>query len=115
MVMAYRYPVMKKKILFVLVLCGAAVAATIGLKDGVYKGQANGYKGPLHVEVTVKGGRIAKVEVAKSRDKFLRRVEKEMPRRIVEANSADVDVISGATITSRAIKRAVSAALKKAP
>jgi uncharacterized protein with FMN-binding domain len=37
-----------------------------------------------------------------------------MPGRIVEANSADVDGVTGATITSDAIKAAVNAALQAA-
>lgn len=104
---------MKTWILFVLMLCGAAVASTM-LKDGVYAGQSNGYKGPVHVEVTVKDGLISKVNVTKCRDSRARRVVKEMPRRIVEANRADVDGVSGATISSRAIQRAVRQALEGA-
>ena len=37
-----------------------------------------------------------------------------MPGRIVEANSADVDGVTGATVTSDAIKAAVNAALQAA-
>jgi uncharacterized protein with FMN-binding domain len=105
---------MKKWILSGLMLCGAAVAAATVLKDGVYAGQSNGYAGPVRVAVTVKDGRISAVEVTSCRDKFARRVVKEMPRRIVKAGSAEVDVVSGATISSRAVKRAVDQALEQA-
>lgn len=83
------------------------------LKDGIHTGQSNGYKGPVRVEVTVEQGRISKVKVTSCRDKFARKVVKEMPRRIVEAGRAEVDVISGATISSRAIQRAVRNALEE--
>lgn len=109
----YRQQTMKKRIFSLLLLCGAAVAAAVGLEDGVYTGQSNGYKGPVRVAVTVQDGRIAKVEVTHCRDKFARKVMKEMPRRIVEADSPDVDAVSGATITSRAVKRAASQALEQ--
>jgi uncharacterized protein with FMN-binding domain len=91
-----------------------ATAATLALKDGTYAGQSGGYKGPVRVAVTVKGGQIFKVEVTACQDTFARKVTKEIPRRIVSANSIEVDVVSGATISSRAIKRAVGDALKKA-
>ena len=94
-------------------LCGAVVAATVALKDGVYNGQSGGYKGPVRVAVMVKGGRISTIEVTACRDSLARKVVKEIPRRIVRANSVEVDVVSGATISSRAIKRAVKVALEK--
>ena len=34
-----------------------------GLKDGVYFGQAQGFAGNVGVDVTISGGRIAKIEV----------------------------------------------------
>ena len=105
---------MKKAIGTVFVCLALAVSAAVVLKDGVYKGRANGYKGPVHVEVTVKEGKISAVKVMKCQDRFARRVVKEIPRRIVEADSTEVDVISGATVTSRAVQKAVRNALEGA-
>ena len=38
----------------------------------------------------------------------------QLPAKIVEANSTEVDAIAGATITSKAIKEAVNSALESA-
>jgi uncharacterized protein with FMN-binding domain len=104
---------MKKAIGAVLIgLAAAGFAAE--LKDGIYAGKAGGYNGPVRVAVTVKDGRIDEVEVTSNRETRGRRAATEIPRRIVQANSTDVDAISGATIFSDAIKAAVKDALKEA-
>ena len=105
---------MKNWIFSLLMLCSVAVAATVALNDGTYAGKSGGYKGPVRVAVVVKGGRISTIEVTACRDSLARKVVKEIPRRMVRANSVEVDVVSGATISSRAIKRAVKVALEKA-
>lgn len=99
---------------FFLCLTLAVPVVAAVLKDGVYTGQSNGYKGPVRVQVTVKDGKISAVDVTHCRDSRARKVMKEIPRRIVSTNSVDVDVISGATITSQAIKSAVRKALEEA-
>lgn len=104
---------MKKWIFSLVMVCGAAVAVS-ELKDGVYPGKAGGYMGPVRVAVTVKAGRIDEVEVTACRDGRARKAVREIPRRIVRANSAEVDAVSGATITSGAIKGAVRQALEEA-
>jgi len=91
-----------------------AAAETVVLKDGVYTGQAKGYKGPVRVAVTVKEGRIAGVKVIECSDGRAKKVVKEIPRRIVSTNCVDVDIVSGATLTSRAVKEAVRQALGRA-
>ncbi len=104
---------MKKQVGWVLASL-VLVAGAAEYKDGVYAGKAGGYSGPVRVAVTVKDGRIADVEVTSSQDRRGRKALKEMPRRMVVANSADVDAISGATVLSDAIKTAVKSALKEA-
>ena len=86
----------------------AAVAA-----DGVFKGTGAGMMGPIEVEVTVEGDAITKVEVlshsetAGISDPALTGVVDA----IVKANSAEVDIVAGATMTSNGIKEAVANAL----
>ena len=103
---------MKKTGLITVCLALTAVAATY--KDGIYGGKAGGYAGPVRVAVTVKEGRIKTIEVTACQDSRARKVMMEIPRRIVQANSPDVDAVSGATISSGAIKCAVRDALKEA-
>ena len=80
--------------------------------------QANvdGRNGPMVVEVIVKDGVITKVDVLEQHEtQGVGSVAVDwMPGRIMEANSADVDGVTGATITSDAIKSAVRRALELA-
>ena len=65
------------------------------------------------MEVTIVNGRIAAVKVLEHQETLGISDEavKVMPQRIAEANSPDVDLVSGATVTSKAIAVAVQKAL----
>ena len=73
----------------------------------------NGKNGPIVVDVVVKDGVITQVVVRlHSETPGVGSVAVDwLPGRIVEANSIDIDGITGATVTSDAIKAAVQAAL----
>ncbi|WP_297609160.1 FAD-binding protein [uncultured Sutterella sp.] len=94
----------------------AAAAVSAAPADGAYRGESMGRNGPVTVEVTLKAGSIAKVDVVSHKesvgisDPAIERI----PAAIVENQTAKVDVISGATLTSNAIINAVVAALKNA-
>lgn len=95
-----------------LVGCGEKAPA---YKDGTYPGEAQGMK-PLKVSVEVKDGKIAKVEVVEHEETegIADPALDQVPAAIVEKNSTEVDSVSGATITSDAIKEAVNKALESA-
>lgn len=84
--------------------------------DGTWKGEAQGFGGLIQVEVTVDGGSITDISIV-SADKedgvYLSMAEDIIPT-IIDAQSADVDTISGATFSSTGIKNAVSQALEEA-
>lgn len=86
------------------------------LKDGTYTGSATGYRAGLTVAVTVKGGKIASVDVVSSAEtpRWFNRVLASLPALIVKAQSTDVDAVSGATSSSHGLCSAVEAALKSA-
>lgn len=89
----------------------------VALAEGEYLGVSHsGMGGDLYVKVTMDGDTIAKVEVVdhKETDGISDPAISQIPDTIVAANSAEVDSISGATITSNAIKEAVSDALNQA-
>ena len=92
----------------------AAEEAPIG--SAVLESTVDGKNGPIVVDVVVEDGVITKVEVRQhSEIQGVGSVAVDwMPGRIVEANSVDVDGVTGATITSDAIKTAVAEALGKA-
>jgi uncharacterized protein with FMN-binding domain len=85
--------------------------------DGTYRGTAKGYREGLVVEVTIKDGKIISVEVIEHNEvnkKFWGYPVEVIPNAIVESQSTDVDIISGATYTSKGIMKATENALKKA-
>ena len=85
-------------------------------KDGTYTGEADGFGGTVAVEVTVKDGKIEAVEVTsaeKEDSAYLAMAEDIIPK-IIEAQSAEVDTISGATFSSTGIKNAAEQALEQA-
>ena len=85
-------------------------------KDGTYTGEADGFGGTVAVEVTVKDGKIEAVEVTSAEKEdgaYLAMAEDIIPK-IIEAQSVDVDTVSGATFSSTGIRDAVSEALKQA-
>ena len=85
-------------------------------KDGTYTGEADGFGGTVAVEVTVKDGKIEAVEVTSAEKEdgaYLAMAEDIIPK-IIEAQSAEVDTISGATFSSTGIKNATEQALEQA-
>ena len=83
--------------------------------DGVYIGSANGYHGAVTLNVTVEGGKIADIEIAEQSETagIGGRALAVLPDRILEAQTVQVDNISGATITTAAFKAAMNAALEQ--
>lgn len=78
-----------------------------------HTGEAQGYGGTLRVSVTMNGSDITRVAVTAHQETegVGTRAIDALPARIEQADSADVDGISGATVTSNAIKAAVSQAI----
>lgn len=84
--------------------------------DGQYLGRYGGRGGTLTVRVTVDGQKIENIEVMEEHETkgIGSRAVEAMPQRIVDAQSTDVDTVSGATATSAAIILATEQALKEA-
>lgn len=82
--------------------------------DGTYAGTGNGFGGPVKVEVKVEGGRIVSISVseAEGEDEAYLSIATQVLENIVDAQTADVDVISGASYSSQGIIDAVKDALK---
>jgi len=87
-----------------------------GLKDGVYFGKAEGFGGEVGVDVTISGGKIAKIDVRPHEETpfVAGPAIEQLVKTIVETQSTDVDVVSGATYTSKALIAAVQQAVRKA-
>ena len=84
--------------------------------DGTYEGTGTGFGGPVDVKVTIKKSQIKNIEItsAESEDGTYLETAKGVIPKMLDAQTADVDVMSGATFSSTGIKEAVADALKKA-
>ena len=79
-------------------------------KDGTYTGEADGFGG------TIEKSKIAEINVisAEKEDGAYLSMAKDIIPEIIDAQSADIDTISGATFSSTGIKNASEQALEKA-
>ncbi|MDY2509193.1 MAG: FMN-binding protein [Ruminococcus callidus] len=85
-------------------------------KDGVYQGEAQGYGGKVVVELTIEEGILTDLNIlsAKQEDTAYLEAASALLETILEEQSTDVDVVSGATFSSNGILHATEAALRKA-
>lgn len=100
--------------------CGGGNSGDSGgsatLKAGTYSSTQQGHNGPVDFEVTMSDSEITGVELVKGyetpgvSDKAL----KEYPEAIIENQSLEVDMITGATLTCAALKTAVEDAITQA-
>ena len=95
-----------------LLLVGSSAAA----KDGVYTATTMGRNGDITVEVTIAKDKIAAVKVLNwSESHPIADLPKEkIPAEMVKYQTTDVDIVSGATFTSFALKQAVEQCLEQA-
>ena len=93
----------------------ASEFSTDSLKDGEYEGTATGYGGPLTVRITIKDGKLTDIKVLSHTEtpEYFSRASAVIGK-ILNSGNVNVDSISGATISSNAIKKAVADALQKA-
>ncbi len=98
-----------------LCVCGTC-SRKAQLADGEWSGSAEGRNGPLELVLTVRDGKIAAARVvSESETDFAKPAEADIIAQAVKKNSADgLDVVSGATITSKATMQALKAAIAKA-
>jgi uncharacterized protein with FMN-binding domain len=87
------------------------------LKDGTYHGAYEGgmYKWRANeCDVTVANGKVTDIQLAASKDPGGKNTQhRVLYDRVVQAQSLQVDAISGATLTSKAYLKAVEDALNK--
>jgi uncharacterized protein with FMN-binding domain len=116
-----------------LAVAKALHQATVKYNDGTYKAKAMGRKskggkdkkphsGWVEVEVTIAGGKIEKIDIPvydqsldhKKYGPVAKEAQSKVPAEIIKSQSLDVDVVSKATVSSRAIMIAVAKALEQA-
>ena len=91
-------------------------ASNAPAEGGALTGTADGFAGPITVEVTMDGDDITAVTVVSNSEtpSVAGAALEQIPAAIAEADSADVDIVAGATYTSNGIINAVKNALESA-
>ncbi len=108
---------MKKLLVLVIVLLVAGVIVFASASGAeVYTASANAYGGELTVEVTIEEDRITDVALGENHETnvVIDRAFPVIRQRILEANSPEVDSVSGATFSTYAVKLAVADAMQQA-
>lgn len=102
-------------LLFMLAALGVQAEEWL-FTPGTYEGMAAGNNGPVYVNVTVSEDRITEIEIGENDETYyvFMYVKKDVPARILEHQSLDVDGVTGATNSSRAVIAAVENALAQA-
>lgn len=83
------------------------------VKDGVYAGSYKVFPVEAEVEVTVSSHRISEIKLIKHNNGQGKPAEV-IPGKVVEAQTLEVDIVSGATYSSKVILKAIQNALESA-
>ena len=89
---------------------------TAEYEDGTYEGSGIGFGGGIRVEVLIEDGTIKEINILQADDEddaYLNTAEVILED-IINAQSAEVDTVSGATFSSLGIRDAVTDALEQA-
>ncbi|MGM9612928.1 MAG: FMN-binding protein [Butyricicoccus sp.] len=92
------------------------VETVIELAENEYLGEAKGMHSTIKVKIAVEDGKMTAVEVVEQNDTagVVDKALVNVPAAILEAQSVEVDNVSGATVTSEAIKAAATDAMAQA-
>lgn len=83
------------------------------VKDGDYVGKYAFGRWSNQVKVAVKDHKITKIDIVKDVTIPKQEVTKEIIDKVLQKQNTDVDVVSGATITSKAYLKSIENALNK--
>lgn len=86
--------------------------------DGEYEGVAVGYSGGLKMKVTIKADKIEAIDCVSHNEvgqQYYEAAFRDVPSLIIERQSTEgIDAVSGSTMTTKGIIKAVNKALSKA-
>lgn len=95
----------------------AAAVNIAALKDGKYRGSAEGFRSAIKTEVTIKNGKIVDIKILSASHEtppYFAKAKAVIPK-IIEKQTYNVDVVSGATYSSEGIMNSVKNALNAPP
>lgn len=107
---------MKLSVIATSVLLAAVSTGAYAYTPGTYTAAIAGQNGPVKVEVTTSADKILSVKIVdqKETEGIGSKAVAALPAEIVKAQSADVQSIAGASVSSAAIKKAVQECLNQA-
>lgn len=107
---------MKLSVIATSVLLAAVSTGAYAYTPGTYTAAIAGQNGPVTVEVTTSADKILSVKIVdqKETEGIGSKAVAALPAEIVKAQSADVQGIAGASVSSAAIKKAVQECLNQA-
>ncbi|WAH37609.1 FMN-binding protein [Alicyclobacillus dauci] len=83
--------------------------------DGTYQGSGSNRIGTVYVAVTIQGGKISKVDITECDTHYPQSyIDPVLPQEVVQRQSPNVDIVSGATLSTYNFAYAVQEALTKA-
>lgn len=93
---------------------GQQQGSVLNLKDGIYEGQGQGFRGKMTVEVVVSQDKIEKISILSHEESpgWYEEVFATLPKEMIKEQRVEVDSITGATFTSQGLKDAVENALE---
>lgn len=95
--------------------CSAEEEVAAIYTPGTYEGEGQGHAGPIKVAVSVSETAIDSIEIVDFNDsEFAEGPADDMITKIVEANTSEIDVVAGATVTTTGVKEAAAMALAQA-
>ena len=103
--------------LFLCVACiGSGSVLETEYRPGIYEGSGRGYRGPVHVQVQVSPAGIEDIVITSHADSSFpgQAAMEELLEQILEGGSTDLDVVAGASFSSRGFLEALEDALEKA-
>ena len=94
-----------KKILSLMLVCALLLTSAVAMADEL-TGKGKGFMGDIVVTVTTEDGAIKNVVVTENSETpaIAAGALEQIPAAMVAANSADVEIVAGATFTSNGIK-----------
>ena len=106
---------MKKRLLLLsLMVVMGNLSMGENFKEGTYLGSANGYKGEIKVEVKLSKDKIEDIKVISNTDTPIisEAPVNIIPKKVLQTQGLGVDVVAGATGTSRGVIAAINNAIK---
>lgn len=86
----------------------------VTFKDGTYTGQGSNRIGGVEVAVTIKKNKITSVQITRCTTRYPQSRIDHLPQQVLDRQTAKIDVVSGATLSTQDFQTAVEMALAQA-